>query len=97
MIDVVKKMLSEVPTIPCTRCKYCVSGCPSKINIPGILGILNDYSLYQNAPRAKGHYHWITNESGKASDCTACGQCEGQCPQHIDIINQMQKAAELFD
>lgn len=97
VIDTVRKMLAEIPTIPCTRCKYCVSGCPSNINIPGILGVLNEHALYQNAVREKGHYQWVTNESGKASDCMECGQCEAQCPQHIDIINQLKKATELFD
>ena len=97
VINRVRKMLSEVPTIPCTRCKYCVSGCPSTINIPGILGVLNEHAIYHNSMRGKGHYFWVTKESGKASDCTSCGQCEAQCPQHIDIINQMKKAAELFD
>ena len=97
VINQVQKMLSEVETIPCTRCKYCVSGCPSNINIPGILGVLNEHALYQNAVREKGHYQWVTNQSGKASDCVECGQCETQCPQHIDIVNQLKKAADLFE
>ncbi len=97
VIGKVQKMLSEVPTIPCTRCKYCVSDCPSEINIPGILGVLNEHALYQNGVRGKGHYKWVTNQSGKASDCVSCGQCETQCPQHINIINQLKKSAELFE
>ena len=28
--------------------------------------------------------------------CIACGQCEAACPQHIGIIEELKKAAEMF-
>lgn len=97
VIGKVQKMLSEVPTIPCTRCKYCVAGCPSEINIPGILHLLNNHTIYLNLARDSAHYRMLTRESGKASDCTSCGQCETECPQHIEIIQHLKQAAGLFD
>ena len=30
-------------------------------------------------------------------DCIACGQCEGVCPQHLPIIELMQKVSAHFD
>lgn len=89
--------LKKVPVIPCTFCKYCVEGCPQKINIPGIFEGYNNYKRYQNLEGSRGHYKWLTGESGKASDCIACGACEGHCPQHIDIIDRMKEIAGLFD
>jgi len=95
-INKVLDELSKVDTVPCTTCKYCVEDCPQKINIPGIFSAYNTYKIYQNLDAAKGNYNWVTSE-GKASDCIACGACEGHCPQHIKIIDTLKEAAKKFD
>ena len=98
--DVVKKAqdaLAAMPSVPCTSCEYCKKGCPMEINIPGIFGALNTYLVYENLPAAKGGYGWQTSKGGKASACIACGQCEAVCPQHISIIDELKKAAELLE
>lgn len=89
--------LKKIPTIPCTTCKYCVEGCPQKINIPGVFEGYNNYTLYQNLEGARGHYRWLTGDSGKASDCIACGECESHCPQHIRISDQMKEISGVFE
>lgn len=92
----VRKILDEVPQIPCTRCGYCLEGCPQNIAIPGIFKAVNNYLVYQNMPGALGNYVFETRDHGKADECVACGQCESVCPQHIQIIEELKKAAELF-
>ena len=90
--------LNSVKTVPCTACRYCTEGCPMQIPIPDIFRVMNDYLVYQNLERAKNGYARITSRGGgKASDCIDCGQCEDQCPQHIEIREQLKKAAELFE
>jgi hypothetical protein len=89
--------LSKVETIPCTSCKYCVDDCPSKINIPEVLNTYNTYKTYHDLNGGKGHYKWVTSNGGKASDCIACGLCEGHCPQHIRIIDALAEIANLFE
>ena len=34
---------------------------------------------------------------GRHSDCIACGACEAMCPQGIDIVRQLEVAAEHFE
>ena len=96
-IEKAAEMLRNTPTIPCTGCKYCVENCPANINIPEIFKIQNQYSVYGNLDATKNRYQDRTKDSGKASDCVACGQCESVCPQHIEIIDLLKKSAEIFE
>ena len=91
------EILNTLPNIPCTGCKYCVDGCPQKINIPGIFEAMNEYILYNNLERAKHSYENAVKEGGKASDCIQCGACEAHCPQHIGIIETLEKAAATLE
>ena len=96
IIEEVKAELAKTPLIPCTSCRYCTDGCPQKLNIPGFIHVLNEYKLYGYREVCKTNYQW-TIDGCKASDCIGCGACEKSCPQKIDIIEQMKKAAELFE
>lgn len=94
------EIINRIPTIPCTACKYCVDGCPQNINIPGIFSAMNYHKKFDRDP-AKPSNMWNYNEAvgkgGKASDCIACGACEGQCPQHIAIVDELKAASELYE
>ena len=96
-IDSVVRKNAEIPTVPCTACKYCVDDCPQKINIPGAFEAFNNYKVYGNVAGAKGHYNWVMGKGGKASDCIACGACEGHCPQHIAIIDTLKELAGVLE
>lgn len=92
VVEKVVTALKEIPTIPCTTCKYCVDDCPQQINIPGILSVRNNLTVYGDEAGAKRSYGFAAKDGGKASDCIACGVCESRCPQHIDIIEQLKPA-----
>lgn len=87
--------------IPCTGCAYCVEGCPMDIPIPKYFSIYNN-KMQEAAVRGKRwspqeeYYDNLTKDHGKASDCIACGQCEGICPQHLEIIDGLKTVAECF-
>ena len=84
--------------IPCTACHYCTGGCPMKIKIPDLFSAMNTNLIYGNMTSAKQHYEWNTADGhGKASDCIQCGQCEMQCPQHIEIRKWLQEIAKTFE
>lgn len=95
VIEQVKNEIAKIPTIPCTNCKYCTEKCPSGIAIPGILGTENSRRLYGHTDI--GHYRFVTGGKGKASDCIACGVCEGRCPQHLSIIELLRGCAQVFE
>jgi len=105
VIAEVMEELKKIPTIPCTECRYCVNDCPQKINTPGVINLLNEYTLYQNLPGARRMYGFVTSGFGpsgggspaKASDCVECGACEDICPQRIKIIDAHKEAVKLFE
>ena len=98
--EVVRKAqeaFEKIPVIPCTACEYCVEGCPMQINIPEIFKAMNRQIMYNDLDGAKRQYGRAVDGRGKASECIQCGQCEAQCPQHINIIERLQEIAELLE
>ena len=81
-------------SIPCTACHYCTKGCPNDIPIPDIFAVEN---RKKGSPlfRTVREYNIVTQGKGKASDCVACGQCEEACPQHLNIIELLEKCRAL--
>jgi len=89
--------MRAIPNIPCTACKYCIDGCPAGIPIHGVFRALNMKYVFNNETGAGFAYQWETRDGGIASRCLKCGHCEGVCPQHIKIIDELEKAVEMFE
>ncbi len=83
--------------IQCTSCHYCTDGCPKRIPIPEIFAARNKQLGYGQIEAGKELYKEVTTDSGKASDCVRCGQCEKACPQHIEIINKLVECADNLE
>lgn len=77
--------------IPCTECKYC-QPCPNGVNIPTIFGFYNEAMMFNAPGYARYAYtNWLP-EAERADKCLACGECETKCPQHIAIIEWLERA-----
>ena len=91
-----KEKLDELLDNPCTNCQYCMKACPKDIRIAPIMEALNRVGMY-GLENGKNWFGFQTAAGGKASECIQCFQCEAACPQHIEIVGKLQKAAELFE
>ena len=94
------EIINSTIEIPCTGCSYCTDGCPMNIAIPKYFSLYNadkqEIETKSWTPQQE-YYSRLTGTFGKASDCVACGQCEGVCPQHLPVIDYLQKVAEHFE
>jgi len=86
--------------VPCTGCNYCMP-CPKNVNIPGCfaaynmsyaVGMISAVQLYATST---GGFSPQKNYS--ASQCVKCGACEKQCPQHIEISNELEKVKKRME
>jgi predicted aldo/keto reductase-like oxidoreductase len=96
VIEQAQQALAAIPTVPCTACKYCLAQCPQSIEIDNVMQALNRGTLYGKKDGASG-YWFATMLSPKASTCIRCGACEDACPQGIPIIDELERAVELYE
>ena len=80
--------------VPCTACQYCMP-CVAGVKIPSVFTRYNTAFIYDDVPRAKSSYMMMSPKT-QAHNCIECGACIEKCPQHINIPEELKKAAELF-
>jgi len=92
--EVKSRALSSIEGI-CTGCGYC-DDCPQGIPIPKFMDAYNQKILNEEGEDdpigSRLYWHWSLKRS-IAGDCTACGQCENACTQHIRIIDRLKEIA----
>ena len=94
VLDAAVAAYNAIERIPCTRCRYCVDGCPMSIDIPTIFSMVNQYRVYGQKGSGWMRYE---NMKAKASDCIQCRTCESACPPHITIPELLQEAVKIFE
>mgnify|MGYP005871841883 CR=1 FL=1 len=95
-IEGVRNVFRSMNLIPCTACRYCEAGCPQQIHIPDLFAVMNTKQTHKDW-NADFYYDVHTANSGKASDCVECGQCEEICPQHLEIRSLLKQVAGIFE
>ncbi|MCI9596050.1 MAG: 4Fe-4S dicluster domain-containing protein [Firmicutes bacterium] len=81
--------------LPCTKCGYCVSHCPQKLDIPKLLELYNEHRSTEHtfgfiAPMALA----AQPEEKHPKSCVGCGSCEAVCPQQLKIADAMADFAQ---
>jgi predicted aldo/keto reductase-like oxidoreductase len=79
----------------CVYCNHCLP-CPSEINIASVnkyldIALLDEKNI---PPSVISHYRTLEHFG---SDCIACGSCEERCPFLVPVVQNMKKAAALFE
>lgn len=88
----VRRIIRQTNQIQCTKCEYCVDGCPAGINIPYIFAPYNEY-LAAKITRKEARERFPEN-SAHPSECIKCGACEEICPQKLPIREHLEKIAK---
>ena len=92
------QVIRDSIAIHCTACHYCSQGCPQDIAIPEYFNLYNTLQQFPDQKsNSKLYYDLVAKSHGKASECLECGQCEAQCPQQINIINNLKLIVQTFE
>jgi predicted aldo/keto reductase-like oxidoreductase len=94
------KIFNASYKIPCTGCNYCMP-CPHRVNIPGCFAA---YNMSYTVGMFSGIQQYVTStgvtdpkKNYAASQCKKCGNCEKHCPQHISIIQLLEKVSKKME
>ena len=86
--------LSRMP-VKCTGCAYC-QPCPQDVHIPNIFRPYDQSKMFDHPDRFAREYAGLIEKGFDASKCVQCGSCESVCPQHISIIDWLQKIDQEY-
>ncbi len=96
----IKKNVGDNMNSVCTGCGYCMP-CPVDINIPAYMQLYNEKQMFGKSDEEmiksiKNSRSWgtLVASSGYAQDCLQCGNCEGACTQHLNIIERLEEMAK---
>ena len=81
--------------LPCTACRYCVSHCPQKLDIPGLLALYNEHKFTENGFIAPMALAALPQEAWPNA-CVGCRSCEAVCPQQIEISGAMKAFSAML-
>ena len=96
-VEKVCGIFRDLGAIPCTGCRYCTEVCPQGIAIPDLFALLNAKRIFNNWNTEYYYNNISTGQGTRAKDCLRCGECEGICPQHLEIRELLQQVSAEFD
>jgi predicted aldo/keto reductase-like oxidoreductase len=90
MMDAVQLLQGQF----CTGCQYC-KDCPSGVNVSKIMQAMRDFVRYGVAEDRLADWIWSKyaheDPIAEMAKCTACRKCENTCPQHLQIVDAIER------
>ena len=98
VISNAKQAITDAIKVPCTGCGYCMP-CPQGVDIPTCLSCYNDTAIEKRFTALSAYIMQTSFKSNPqfASLCNKCGECEGLCPQKIEIRRELQNTKNAFE
>lgn len=94
--EVIQKAIRRMHnSVPCTKCRYCVDGCPAKLDIPELIAIYNELK-FAPVVNTSMRLEFAPHES-LPSACLKCGKCMRVCPQKIGIPTVLEELTGELD
>ena len=90
-------VMHEQDVVACTACRYCVEGCPRRIDIPALFACLNAKRAYGDRGQAFYYNNVHTKGHGRASDCVRCGRGGHGWSPHLPIRELLQEVTAEFE
>jgi len=90
-----QSMYAEMLPIQCTKCGYCLP-CPSGVAIPTNFDLFNSMSAMPETASLMKNIYAMFAPALQASNCSACGECETKCPQHLAIPEYLKQVDEAL-
>ena len=104
LINKIKDKIVELNKISCSQCRYCMP-CPFGVYIPDCFKYYNERYLFPDEKQygiSTSTVDYIANLMGAmgephdASLCKNCGKCLKECPQHINIPEELETVNKKF-
>jgi len=96
-VQVALERYEGLAALYCTGCGYCMP-CPNRVSMPENSRYMNLYKVYGLKERAREMYAVLGQEGSRVKGLKAdvfleCHECEGKCPQGIDIPERLKEVA----
>jgi hypothetical protein len=96
LFSIAKGMVQKL-TVSCTECRYCLTHCPKRLDIPYLLSLYNEHCFTTSGGR-RGNIAPMAlaalPEERRPATCVSCRECESVCPQQIKISEAMADFVE---
>lgn len=78
----------------CMYCGHCAP-CPKGIDVAMVTKLMNLAVAQKEVPETVREHYAVLEH--KASECVGCKACETRCPFGVPVLDNMKKAAEIFE
>lgn len=95
LVDEVTSVYEKYIKVGCTSCEYCLP-CPEGVAIPSIFDMYNNFYVYGTEENSKDRYESLIKAEKDSTKCIECGICEGLCPQHLNIIQDLKDSHKVL-